>query len=51
MEALVAALNGQGAPIDELSRVTLQDALRGAADALETPHDLMLRLFNSVCCV
>ena len=49
MAALLAPINGQAAPVDETSRVKLQDALRGAADSMETPNDMMLRFFNSVC--
>ncbi|KAL1971164.1 hypothetical protein VTN77DRAFT_115 [Rasamsonia byssochlamydoides] len=42
-------INGQGhgAAINEISRLKLQDSLRAAAESLETPHDTMLRLFNS----
>lgn len=48
MESLLASMNGKSAPVDEMSRLKLQDSLRGAADSMETPSDVMLRLFNSV---
>ena len=40
--------NGTGAIMNEAARLKLQDAYHGAADSLETPHDVMLRLFNAV---
>jgi len=40
--------NGTGAIMNEAARLKLQDAYHGAADTLETPHDVMLRLFNAV---
>ena len=50
MDSIIAAINDLRASssLDETSRLKLQDALRGAADALETPNDTMLRLFNAV---
>ena len=33
---------------DEASRLKMQDSLRSAAEAMETPNDTMLRLFNGV---
>lgn len=33
---------------DEASRLNMQDSLRSAAEAMETPNDTMLRLFNGV---
>jgi hypothetical protein len=50
MDSIIAAINGLRAStsLDETSRLKLQDALRGAADAMETPNDTMLRLFNAV---
>jgi hypothetical protein len=33
---------------DEAARIKLQDAYRAAADSLETPNDVWLRLFNTV---
>ncbi|KAI4133410.1 MAG: hypothetical protein LQ347_002190 [Umbilicaria vellea] len=48
MEALpTAPMNGRGALTDEASRLKMQDALRGAADSMETPNDIMLRLINA----
>jgi hypothetical protein len=37
---------------DEAARLKMQDSLRAAAEAMETPNDTMLRLFNGVssCC-
>lgn len=34
--------------MNEAASLKLQDADHGAADSLETPHDVMLRLFNDV---
>ena len=34
--------------VDEASRLKMQDSLRSAAEAMETPNDTMLRLFNGV---
>ncbi|KAI4162077.1 MAG: hypothetical protein LQ342_004247 [Letrouitia transgressa] len=48
MGSLLTPLNGTTKVADEQVRIKSQDALRSAADALETPHDTMLRLFNSV---
>lgn len=48
MASLLTPINGQAAPVDETSRVKLQYALRGAADSMETPNDMMLRFFSSV---
>lgn len=42
------AMNGNAQAMSEVSRLKLQDSLRAAAESLETPHDTMLRLFNSV---
>lgn len=41
-------INGQAPAGDEAARIKLQDAYRGAADSIETPHDVMLRLFDTV---
>lgn len=41
-------VNGVGATLDEAARIKLQDAHRGAANSLETPYDVMMRLFNTV---
>lgn len=48
MQSLLAPLNGQSTALDEASRLKLQDALREAADNLETPYDTMLRFLNAV---
>jgi hypothetical protein len=45
----IPQVNGVGPTIDEAARIKLQDAYRGAAESLETSHDVMLRLFNTVC--
>ncbi|KAG8527862.1 uncharacterized protein KY384_006778 [Bacidia gigantensis] len=47
MDSLLAPLSGSTQMVDEASRLKLQDSLRSAADAMETPHDTMLRLFNT----
>lgn len=42
-------LKGNSAgPGNEASRLQMEDTLRGLAENLETPHDTMLRMFNSV---
>lgn len=50
METIIPSVSGHGvgAAVDEASRLKLQDALRGAADSMETPNDTMLRFFNAV---
>ena len=49
MESLLASLNGQASKLtDETSRLKLQDTLREAAENVETPRDVMLRLLNAV---
>lgn len=41
-------LKGNSAgPGNEASRLQMEDTLRGLAENLETPHDTMLRMFNS----
>lgn len=45
-ETLVAALGGNAKSTTEATRLKIQDSLRGAAEAIETPHDTMLRFFN-----
>jgi hypothetical protein len=40
--------NGTATIMNEAASLKLQDAYHGAADSLETPHDVMLRLFNAV---
>jgi len=35
--------------LDEVNRLRLQDGLYEAAEALETPVDMMYRLLNQVC--
>lgn len=40
--------NMQRVVVDEAARLKMQDSLRGAAEAMETPNDTMLRLFNGV---
>ncbi len=40
--------NGTVATMNEAARLKLQGAYHGAADSLETLHDVMLRLFNAV---
>ncbi|KAH0175025.1 hypothetical protein KCU67_g468, partial [Aureobasidium melanogenum] len=47
MENLIAPLNGSTPAAGEITRLRLKDSLRSAADAMETPHDVMLRLFNA----
>jgi demethylsterigmatocystin 6-O-methyltransferase len=44
----ITAVNEAGTTMNEAARLRLEDAYRGAADSLETPHDVMLRLFNTV---
>lgn len=48
MSALYEPKNMQRVRADEASRLQMQDSLRGAAEAMETPNDTMLRLFNGV---
>ena len=45
---LLSGANGERAVASESNRIKLQDNLRGAADAMETPNDLMVRLVNTV---
>jgi len=47
MENLLAPL-GASSHLDEANRVRLQDGLREAAEALETPYDMMIRFLNAV---
>ena len=45
----VTPLKGNAVQIqDEATRLRMQDTLHRVADEMETPHDTMLRLFNSV---
>jgi hypothetical protein len=48
MDKFLASLEGQRPTLDDATRLKLQDALRQAADSLETPFDTMLRFMNSV---
>lgn len=48
MSPLYEPKNMHRMQVDEASRLKLQDALRSAAEAMETPNDTMLRLFNGV---
>ncbi|KAL1974651.1 hypothetical protein VTN31DRAFT_4855 [Thermomyces dupontii] len=41
------AMNDNAQAMNEVSRLKLQDSLRAAAESMETPHDTLLRLFNS----
>lgn len=48
MSILTEAKTTQRVRADEAARLKMQDSLRGAAEAMETPNDTMLRLFNGV---
>ena len=48
MSALIETKNNHRVSADEAARLKMQDSLRGAAEAMETPNDTMLRLFNGV---
>ena len=48
MSALSEPKNMHRVRADEASRVKMQDSLRSAAEAMETPYDMILRLFNGV---
>ena len=48
MSTLPESKNMDRVRVDEASRLKLQDSLRSAAEAMETPNDTMLRLFNGV---
>jgi hypothetical protein len=41
-------LTGHVKQNDETTRLRMQDTIRGVAEEMETPHDTMLRMFNSV---
>jgi|tagenome__1003787_1003787.scaffolds.fasta_scaffold14074020_1 hypothetical protein len=47
MDNLIAPL-GAFSHLDEANRLRLQDGLHEAAEALETPYDMMVRLLNAV---
>lgn len=47
MTSILSPLNGKAGALDEISRLQLQDGLRGAAENIETANDTMLRLFNA----
>ena len=46
MSTLSEPMNMHRMRADEASRLKMQDSLRSAAEAMETPNDTMLRLFN-----
>lgn len=46
MSALSEPKNMHRVRADEASRLKMQDSLRSAAEAMETPYDMILRLFN-----
>jgi demethylsterigmatocystin 6-O-methyltransferase len=48
MSTLIEPKNMHRVRVDEASRLKMQDSLRSAAEAMETPNDTMLRLFNGV---
>lgn len=45
LDPLAGTTDGLG---DEATRIRLQDTLHGVAEDMESPHDTMLRMFNSV---
>jgi demethylsterigmatocystin 6-O-methyltransferase len=48
MSPLAESKNMSRVRADEAARLKMQDSLHAAAEAMETPNDTMLRLFNGV---
>jgi demethylsterigmatocystin 6-O-methyltransferase len=48
MSPLPETKNMSRVQADEAARLKMQDSLGAAAEAMETPNDTMLRLFNGV---